>query len=529
MLFIFTNYLLNFSTNFSLFQYFMIQLSYMEETTVNNNTKTSSANKTTPHKPHHNWAAIITTVVVISLAIFFGVQLVTDSGVFHQPGEIIYAETATEQNRDFVTNNLPTDLELTENLVIGSTSLTQTSDNPTYLLYDVLVPVADFYSTTTDVSSEDAKKGILLSVWNLTPAQKLLSLDGKYYLDNLNEGALFEYLTFVGNTEDIEKVKNLLAEKIAALPTKDTILTLAQTGVTALSRRMNSRLDQIGNAKFFSEKIAPFLSQFDLTHTSNESSFSNNANGSNICSKPAMIDVLTDIGLDIVELTGNHNQDCGDQDAIATIDQYNNLGIQVFGGGKTSTEAAIPLQIDQKDSHITLLGYNLSTGGYTLDNTPGANFYTEEKAIQDISAAKERGDTVIVDIQYYECNSYVNTNEDPTCDRADSAAGDQVGFFRHLIDLGADIVVGTAAHQPQTFELYKDGYIYYGLGNLFFDQSAWPGTTRSLVLVHYFWNNDLIQTRIFPTIYDESFQTHLMDTTDAAAFIDRLTKVRPTN
>ena len=142
---------------------------------------------------------------------------------------------------------------------------------------------------------------------------------------------------------------------------------------------------------------------------------------------------------------------------------------------------------------------------------------------------KSRGDFVIVDVQFYECNSYVNTNEDTTCDKADSSAGDQIGFFRNLIDLGADIVVGTSAHQPQTFELYKDGAIYYGLGNLFFDQSAWPGTTRSLILVHYFWNNDLIQTRIVPTVYDENFQTSLMDTAEAAKFIQRLTEAHPTN
>lgn len=507
----------------------------MEETKkVTTTTKTSNANHA-PKKPRHNWGAITTTIVVIGLAVFFGIQLVTKSGVFHQPGQIIYASTATEQNRDFVTNNLPEDLKLDSDVIIGSAQLTSatpelsTDGTNLSLLYDILLPVTDFYSPESNISAEDALKGNLLSVWQLTPEHKLLSLDNKYYLDTLTEGAFFEYLTISGQAEDVAKVKDLLSAKIAALPTQDTILTFAQTGVTALSRRMNSRLDQVGDATYFSEKIAPFLSQFDLTHTSNESSFSNAANGANICSKPAMIDVLTDIGLDIVELTGNHNQDCGDQDAITTIDLYNNLGIKVFGGGKTATDAATPLQINQKENHLTILGYNLSTGGYTLDNTPGANFYTEEKAVNDIAAAKARGDTVIVDVQYYECNEYVDTNENTTCDRADSSAGNQIEFFRHLIDLGADIVVGTAAHQPQTFELYKDGAIYYGLGNLFFDQSAWPGTTRSLILVHYFWNNNLIQTRIVPTIYDESFQTQLMNITDATNFIERLIKIRPTN
>ena len=311
------------------------------------------------------------------------------------------------------------------------------------------------------------------------------------------------------------------------MPSRETVLTLAQTGVTALSRRMNSKLQQVSDATYFSEKIAPFLSKFDFTHTSNESSFSNLASGSNICSASAMIDVLTNVGINIVELTGNHNQDCGDKDAIATIEQYHNLGMQTFGGGVSAEAAAIPLQIAGKNTNITMLGYNLSTGGYTLDATPGANFYTEAKARADITAAKERGDFVIVDIQYYECNEYADTRENTICDAADSSAGDQVGFFRSLIDMGADVVVGTAAHQPQTFEQYHDGTIYYGLGNLFFDQSAWPGTTRSLVLVHYFWQDKLLQTRIVPTVYDNNFQTALMDTAAAEKFLQRLLEVQP--
>ena len=76
-------------------------------------------------------------------------------------------------------------------------------------------------------------------------------------------------------------------------------------------------------------------------------------------------------------------------------------------------------------------------------------------------------------------------------------------------------------------ELYGDGAIYYGLGNLFFDQTWWPGTTRSLVLVHYFYKGELLQTRIIPTVYDSTYQTKLMNTDAAASFIDRLYSARP--
>ena len=134
---------------------------------------------------------------------------------------------------------------------------------------------------------------------------------------------------------------------------------------------------------------------------------------------------------------------------------------------------------------------------------------------------------MIVDIQYYECSEYDYSYENTFCDHANSSAGDQIGVFRSLIDMGADLVVGTSAHQPQTFERYGSGAIYYGLGNLFFDQSWWPGTTRSLGLVHYFYQGKLLQTRRFGTVYDDSYQTRLMDDAELVSFIARLNEARP--
>lgn len=470
---------------------------------------------------------IIIFAILIVIAIIFGVQALTKTGIFRQNGELIFDSSVTSEEQSAI-SDLLSDLELKSDIHISATSNFENNLPENSILANVNVAVTDFYDTTTSISSEDIETARLIPIEELTSNQKLLAIDNNYYLDNFDSGALFRALTVAGdNEEQLQTVLDRLAELTPAIPNSDNVLTLAQTGVTALSRGMKTKLDQIGTATFFTENIGDFLSSFDLTHTSNESSFSQSATSDNICSDPRMVDVLTGIGLDIVELTGNHNQDCGDQDALDTLEQYHNLGIQTFGGGESAEVASKPLQISEKDTNITMLGYNYSTGGYTTDETPGANFYTEEKATADIAAAKERGDFIIVDIQFFECNNYVDTNESTICDAADSSEGDQISFFRHLIDLGANIVVGTAAHQPQTFELYGDGAIYYGLGNLFFDQSWWPGTTRSLILVHYFYEGKLLQTRIVPTVYDDSYQTKLMENQDAANFLQRLINVRP--
>lgn len=466
---------------------------------------------------------------IVAVSAFFGFQFVTKTGVFTIPGQVIYDESLNQDELKTLQAIFTDDIVLKKDVVISaSTSNERPVLSDGIYLVDIEVPVADFYDVRSDVSEFAESEYDFISVNNLEFNKKLLTIDNNYFLDSFNSGAEFRVITFdseLFNEEIKPLVEGLFAEK--KFPEKDNVLTFAQTGVTALSRGMNRKLSSVGSGEYFAEKIGGFLSSFDLTHTSNESSFTNAASSANICSDWRFKETLSAIGLDIVELTGNHNQDCGNDAAIGTIDYYNNAGIKVVGGGKTATEAAIPLEIDEKSNEITFLAYNLSTGGATYGNTPGANQYYEENAAREIKAAKERGDFVLVDIQYYECSNYVFTTENTTCDYANSAAGNQVGFFRHLIDLGADMVVGTSAHQPQTFELYGDGVIYYGLGNLFFDQVWWPGTTRSLILANYFYNNKLLQTKIVPTVYDENMQTEVMDEETKRWFINRLVQARP--
>lgn len=467
--------------------------------------------------------------VVVGVGAFLGIQFFTKTGIFRVPGVVYYDESLKADELSTLQAIFTEEADLDKDVTITAREYTTKPElGEGEFLYKISVPVTDFYDERIDLSEFTGGEYVMMPVEELDFSRKLLTMDGDYYLDNFDKGAIFRVISFESEKYE-EEIAPLVSKAFTKeWPEKNTVLTLAQTGVTALSRGMNTKLNAVGgNATYFAENIKEYLSKFDLTHTSNESSFTNFATGSNICSDPRFIDTLTAIGLDIVELTGNHNQDCGNDAALETIEIYEQNGIKTVGGGKNSELAAIPLEISEKGTDITFLAYNLSTGGATYGNTPGANQYYEENAVKEITAAKERGDFVIVDIQYYECNAYASEYEDPTCDYADSAAGDQVGFFRHLIDLGADVVVGTSAHQPQTFEIYGDGAIYYGLGNLFFDQIWWPGTTRSLVLEHYFYKGKLLQTRITPTVYDSKMQTELMDAETKEWFIKRLEKVRP--
>ncbi|MBQ6486194.1 CapA family protein [Candidatus Saccharibacteria bacterium] len=495
----------------------------------------------------------IITFLVIAILIAGGVlvKLWLDTDPFVKPGEVSIDDSVSETNRNIINENIEKwknsgnkirhDIKYSEKTVY---SMAEAGEND--VLVKIELPTVDFYDSELNISSSEAesesssKKITWVDFINITPEARVVSIDDNYFFDNIEKGGKYTYISY--ETDNSEKSAAIWIatadqnyDQKYPESSKD-FLSFAQTGVTALTRAMTLTLNGKagGRGSYFADKIKDFLSSKDLTHISNEVSFTDGCKGStgtmSLCADWRSLDSITAIGTDIVELTGNHNNNYGTSNNIKTIEKYEELGMKTVGGGKTEEEAAKPLELDEKGNKITLLAYNHSTstkgnGELADGNRPGANGFTEEKAKKDIKEAKERGDFIIVDIQYSECYSYPDGyTEMPSCDKPISG---QKNFFRQFIDWGADVVIGTQAHHPQTFELYEGKPIYYGLGNLFFDQTYWPGTQRGYILTHYFYNGKLLNTRISPTWYDASHQVYLTDESTSEKFIKRLMEASP--
>ena len=366
---------------------------------------------------------------------------------------------------------------------------------------------------------------VILPSTQLSYLVKLLSLDNKYYLDNFQSGAIFRSATFYGDSAN-----NLDDLTLNTLSNKDTTLKINHTGVTALTREMMKKLDTVQDPLYFSKFIGEFLADADVTHVSNEVSFKEDCAYSRtvFCSDPRFIETLKASGVDLVEITGNHNNDVGNAYNVENINLYRSLGWQTVGGGLNTEDGSKPYVADLKQSKVTMLAYNFpdSPNGSAIagPTTAGANSFNFDKIKQNIESAKQNSDFVIVGVQYWECYAYPDGYvEFPECDLP---IGQQESVFKKIVDLGADMVVGTSAHQPQTYEIYNGKPIYYGLGNLYFDQTQWPGTERGIVLTHYFSDGRLLQTKLTPTEYDIAFQTSLMNNFDAELFLNRLQSAR---
>lgn len=483
---------------------------------------------------------IILIFVITAASAFLLITFITtgklgfgDNAIILQPGTITYDPSLSSAEKAKLQDILE-DITVAKDVTISAENLNTRPTAENALVYDILVPVADFYDPrdnvlTAELDSDNIK---LISVRELTPDQKLLSVDGQYFLDTFDRGAQFRTLIFTGDNPS--EALTVIKSHLESLPGKDTTLSLAQTGTTAISRAMLLKLAAIGgDGAYFAENIKDFLSKNDLTHISHEVSYTDNCPGgtntTTLCSDWRTLESLKNIGTDIVELTGNHNNDYGFTPYLNTVAKYEELGWKTFGGGKDEETAKTPLEIDQKAAKITLIGINQSTstkanGQGASGSNPGANIYDKELLKQQIAEAKAAGRFVIVDVQYYECQCYPDGYvEMPECDAPISG---QEAFFKSIADLGADMVIGTQAHQPQTYELYHGKPIYYGLGNLFFDQTYWPGTTRGLILTHYFIDGKYVQTRLSPTVYDKTLQVKLMDSDSAKSFINRLNNAR---
>ncbi|PLW91803.1 MAG: hypothetical protein C0592_13940 [Marinilabiliales bacterium] len=314
-------------------------------------------------------------------------------------------------------------------------------------------------------------KLLICGLENLQPQLLALSVDSINYFENP-----VDYPVYLSG--------------YAQVPVPDDFTRITITGVTAITRGTGN----VADAKGLDFLIAGVKDQFqytDILHISNEVSFTNDcdypAKTMLFCTKKEHFDVLNMLGVDIVELTGNHNRDYGDEAFDETYNWYWENGMQTFGGGRNPEEAAKPLVLTLNDgSTIAFVGFNeLCPCGECSDKPgeSGANRWNKEQAKSTIDSLRRAGvDFIIVSVQFGEVDSYEPTPS-------------QKKITHFLVDAGADLVYGSQAHQIQQFEFYKGKPIMNGLGNFLFDQIHRIGVRQSCFVHLIFYKGKLIQMR----------------------------------
>ncbi|MFM7628016.1 MAG: CapA family protein [Algoriphagus sp.] len=278
------------------------------------------------------------------------------------------------------------------------------------------------------------------------------------------------------------------------------ITTYTHTGVTAITRSTGTVLNARG-IDFYLANILPFFKNRELVHISNEVSNQDacvyETMKMKFATKTEHFEILNRLKANVIELTGNHNLDVGQQPYLNSLKWYKDQHMKYFGGGASPEEAKKPLIIELKDHRkIAWIGFNeLCPLGECADKKMGANRYEETKAKNLIDSLRNEVnvDYILACVQYGEVDSY-------------SPTPNQKKISQKLIDFGADVILGSQAHQAQEIALYKGKVIFYGLGNFMFDQIHRLGVRQAFFLEGYFYKGKIIQFQPVYTFMNQERQ-----------------------
>ncbi|MEP7135128.1 MAG: CapA family protein [Chloroflexota bacterium] len=298
------------------------------------------------------------------------------------------------------------------------------------------------------------------------------------------------------------------------------LTTVMLTGTTALTRATAFKMEQKG-ITYPGEEVRDLLREADIAHVSNEVSFYTDCpppdpNSARLvfCSDPKNFGLLQDIGVDVIELTGNHFADYGRFAMEETLALYKANNLAYYGGGSNYQDSLAPALFDVNGNKIAFLGCNIpdvGTPDIATDDHPGSAPCDLDYFTAKVAELKAQGYLVIFTFQWGE--DYV-----PQPDAT------QMEGFRRMVDAGATIVSGSQAHFPKTMEFYNDAFIHYGLGNLFFDQMGnfdWmpDGIRREFLDRYVIYDGKLISVELITTLLEDFARPRLMTAEERSAFL----------
>ena len=236
--------------------------------------------------------------------------------------------------------------------------------------------------------------------------------------------------------------------------------------------------------------IAPLFRDADIAFANLEAPFSDRGKkieqGMIFKAEPEMISALELAGIDVVSTANNHARDCGGYGVEFTLGWLGRHGIAAVGTGLSPDAAHSGVVLERNGVKFGFLAY-------TYDQANGIHADIDDRVAAldvarmrgDVAAILERADIALVSM-------HAGTEYAPKPNRQ------QADFARAAIDAGARVVVGHHPHVVQPWERFKNGVIFYSLGNLVFDQFQRPETQHGLIAEIVFAGRNIIRAEALP-------------------------------
>ncbi|MBI4732683.1 MAG: CapA family protein [Chloroflexi bacterium] len=274
-------------------------------------------------------------------------------------------------------------------------------------------------------------------------------------------------------------------------------VTLMAVGDIMLARTVGERILDEGPGVVFAN-VQTILSTADILAGNIECAITDQGQPEpksfTFAAPPISAQALGLAGFDIAVLGNNHSFDYGQSGMAQTMQLLDEQGIASLGVG-VGEAAPGPLFIEKNGLRLAFLSYvdvPVELSGFdardwiATDAAPGIAWAIVEDIHEDVSAAKQQADVVIVFMHFgYE------GNELPVRFQRDMAVA--------AIDAGAAAVIGSHPHLLQHVEEYHGALIAYSLGNFVFDDFDMP-ENRSVILSLLLDQSGMLSYDWFPVV-----------------------------
>lgn len=187
---------------------------------------------------------------------------------------------------------------------------------------------------------------------------------------------------------------------------------------------------------------------------------------------PVAAAALGRAGFDVLTLANNHIVDFGPAGIAETLAALDAAGLSGVGAGSNLTEARRSVILEVKDQKVAFLAYSNTfpeafwAGKDRAGTAPGWPGLVS----RDVRRARQAADYVVVSFHW--SSELMTQPKDYQRDLA-----------RLAIDNGAQVVLGHHPHVLQGVEHYRDGVVYYSLGNFAFGSYSKNSRTSALARI----------------------------------------------
>jgi poly-gamma-glutamate capsule biosynthesis protein CapA/YwtB (metallophosphatase superfamily) len=224
---------------------------------------------------------------------------------------------------------------------------------------------------------------------------------------------------------------------------------------------------------------------------------------------------LKSAGFTLVTLANNHMMDFGASALEETRKRLAVAGVGFAGAGQSLAEARQGIIMNVRGARVAFLAYSLTLpdGLYATAGRPGTapgfyRFYRE-----DIAAARKEADYVLVSFHW-------------GAESTSQPRPYQITAAHRAIDAGADVVIGHHPHVLQGIERYKNGIVFYSLGNFAF--GSFSGTADRSVIARITLGNGVKGVELVPLNVlnrEVHFQPRVLSGVKGQKVIDHLTRI----